>query len=227
MVTSDLAESVGKLMNFLYSTVTTPVAVSSDLNSAAAETTTATTSLKKTLRQIGIASASLGTTTTTTPITSGGGAYRLLAQEGGGFDTDTWIRMTRELQQKLVNSEAKQRKSVGEEYYQVSDLDKHSSMDCFGRRYLFFHTRRFAGTILSINWLFQKYRNDPTNYIDLACIAIMLIWPIRMLTQAVSRESGNAAKEVFQSLSTLSAGFLFLLVFSFLKRALISFAVFV
>ena len=100
-------------------------------------------------------------------------------------------------------------------------------MGRFSRRYLFFHKRRFAGTILSINWLFQKYRNDPTNYIDLACIAIMLIWPIRMLTQAVSRESGKAAKEVFRSLSTLSAGFLFLLVFSFLKRALISFAVFV
>jgi ankyrin repeat protein len=95
-----------------------------------------------------------------------------------------------------------------------------------GGIYFFIREGLQALSLASIGY-FKAWRKDPTNYIDLACIAIMLIWPILMLTQAVSRESGKATKEVFRSLSTLSAGFLFLLVFSFLKRALISFAVFV
>jgi len=92
-------------------TVTTPaVTTSSEFD---AESTS--TSLKKSLRQIGLASASLGGATSTTTSTAAtattptvGGAYRLLAQEGGGFDTAKWIRTTRELQQKLQSNEAKQ-----------------------------------------------------------------------------------------------------------------------
>jgi hypothetical protein len=92
----------------------------------------------------------------------------------------------------------------------------------------YFFIREFLQILsfVSIGY-FKGYRKDPTNYIDVICIAIMLIWPILMLTEAVNRESSNAAKEIFRSLSSFSAGFLFPLVFSFLKRVLISFAVFV
>ncbi len=74
---------------------------------------------------------------------------------------------------------------------------------------------------------FKTWWKDPTNYIDVVCIFIMLVWPSLMLNNTVKREYGTATKEVFRSLSTFSAGFLFILVFSFLKRVNIKIAVFV
>ncbi len=69
---------------------------------------------------------------------------------------------------------------------------------------------------------FMTYLRDRTNHVDMICIVLMIVWPILML-----KECGTAQKEVFRSLSTLAAGFLFLLVFSFLKRISKDFAVFV
>jgi hypothetical protein len=70
--------------------------------------------------------------------------------------------------------------------------------------------------------IFFKWWTDPTNYIDIICLLIMIVWPILM-----NHKCGTMKKAEFRSLSTLAAGFLFLLVFSFLKRVSKDFAVFV
>lgn len=69
--------------------------------------------------------------------------------------------------------------------------------------------------------------SDPWNYVDVLCIVNLLIWPTLMITGSVNRESDASRKEAFRSLSSLASGILFLLVFSFLKRILCDFAVFV
>jgi hypothetical protein len=74
---------------------------------------------------------------------------------------------------------------------------------------------------------FWTWLSDPSNFVDVICIVIMLVWPMLMITEAVERESSAAIKEAFRSSSTLAAGFLFLLVFSLLKRIFFNFAVFV
>lgn len=72
---------------------------------------------------------------------------------------------------------------------------------------------------------FSTWLKSTTNYVDIICIVIMLVWPSLMLSDIVNRESKASIKEVFQSLSALAAGFLFLLVFSFLRRISLEFAV--
>jgi hypothetical protein len=69
---------------------------------------------------------------------------------------------------------------------------------------------------------FMTYFRDHTNHVVMICIIMMFVWPILML-----EECGTVQKEVFQSLSTLATGFLFLLVFSFLKRIFKDLAIFV
>lgn len=74
---------------------------------------------------------------------------------------------------------------------------------------------------------FWSWLSDPSNFVDVISIIIMLVWPILMSTEIINRESSTAVKEAFRSSSTLAAGFLFLLVFSLLKRIFFNFAVFV
>jgi hypothetical protein len=74
---------------------------------------------------------------------------------------------------------------------------------------------------------FSTWWKSKTNYVDVICIGIMLLWPSLMLSGVVNKDSDPAIKEAFQGLSALAAGFLFLLVFSFLKRTFLEFAVFV
>lgn len=71
---------------------------------------------------------------------------------------------------------------------------------------------------------FSTWWKSKTNYVDVVCIGIMLLWPSLMLSGAVNKDSDPAIK---QGLLSLAAGFLFLLVFSFLKRTFLEFAVFV
>ncbi len=78
-----------------------------------------------------------------------------------------------------------------------------------------------------LNGYFKAWWSDPWNLVDVLSIAITIVWPSIILSEKVNRESGNTAKEVFRSLSTLAAGFLFFLVFSFLKRISMNVAVFV
>jgi hypothetical protein len=78
----------------------------------------------------------------------------------------------------------------------------------------------------SIKFLMTYLRNH-TNHVDIICIILMIVWPSLMLKENVNSQSDPAIKEAFRSLSTLAAGFLFLLVFSFLKRISKDFAVFV
>jgi hypothetical protein len=74
---------------------------------------------------------------------------------------------------------------------------------------------------------FKTWWSDPWNLVDVISIAITIVWPSIILSEKVTRESSSTAKEIFRSLSTLAAGFLFILVFSFLKRVSIDAAVFV
>jgi len=74
---------------------------------------------------------------------------------------------------------------------------------------------------------FWSWLSDPANFVDVISIIIMLVWPILMCTDVINRESTTAMKEAFRSSATLAAGFLFLLVFSLLKRIFFNFAVFV
>ena len=69
---------------------------------------------------------------------------------------------------------------------------------------------------------FMTYIRSSTNLVDIICIILMFVWPILML-----KECGTTQKELFRCLSTLSSGFLFLLLFSFLRRISKDFAVFV
>jgi hypothetical protein len=69
---------------------------------------------------------------------------------------------------------------------------------------------------------FMTYIRSSTNLVDIICIILMFVWPILMLM-----ECGQTQKELFRSLSTVSTGFLFLLLFSFLRRISKDFAIFV
>ena len=74
---------------------------------------------------------------------------------------------------------------------------------------------------------FGTWKDDSTNSIDVICILIMHMLSIVMLTGVINRDSSPEAKEAFRSFSALSSGFLFLLVFSLLKRVFLPFVVFV
>jgi hypothetical protein len=74
---------------------------------------------------------------------------------------------------------------------------------------------------------FKTWWSDPWNLIDVISVCIMLLYPSLIISEKVNRESSLALKELFRSLSTLGAGFLFLLLFSFGKRISINVAVFV
>jgi hypothetical protein len=74
---------------------------------------------------------------------------------------------------------------------------------------------------------FKTWWSDPSNLLDVINIFTMLFWPSLIISEKVNRESSLALKELFRSLSTLAAGFLFLLLFSFGKRISINAAVFV
>jgi hypothetical protein len=74
---------------------------------------------------------------------------------------------------------------------------------------------------------FKTWWSDPWNLIDVISVCIMLLYPSLVISEKVNRESSVVSKEIFRSLSTLAAGFLFILVFSFGKRISIVAAVFV
>lgn len=74
---------------------------------------------------------------------------------------------------------------------------------------------------------FKTWWSDPWNLVDVINIFTMLFWPSLIISEKVNRESSIVVKEIFRSLSTLAAGFLFVLLFSFGKRISVVAAVFV
>ena len=73
----------------------------------------------------------------------------------------------------------------------------------------------------------KTWWSDLWNLLDVINIFTMLFWPSLIISGKVNRDSSVVSKEVFRGLSTLAAGFLFLLLFSFGKRISINAAVFV
>jgi hypothetical protein len=83
------------------------------------------------------------------------------------------------------------------------------------------------GAAFSSSGYFKSWWSDSWNHIDVISIVIMFVWPSIMLSENINRESSAAVKEAFRTSSTLAAGLLFVLVFSFLKRISINAAVLV
>jgi hypothetical protein len=96
----------------------------------------------------------------------------------------------------------------------------------FGGVYFFIREVMQVWAFQSIGY-FMTWLKDPTNHVDVICIIIMLVWPSLILQKVVTQDSESSTKEAFRSLSTVATGFLYLLVFSFLKRISKDFAIFV
>lgn len=110
------------------------------------------------------------------------------------------------------------------ELYQASHAPPAILLLCGGLYWLIMDVLLIA-SLTSIG-LFKAWWSDPRYWLDVGNILIVFCSATIILTNAINNESSDEWKEAFRSLSAVCSGFLFMSVFSFLKRIFLDFAVF-